>query len=94
MRLTDNDKKAIKETFFEIFEDGKIYLFGSRADDTKRGGDIDLYISPSSKTRLALKKIDFLVALKQKIGEQKIDVVIDRGKNNLIDEIGKKGIEL
>lgn len=94
MRLTDSDKKAIKETFFEIFEDGKIYLFGSRADDTKRGGDIDLYISPSSKTRLAFKKIDFLVALKQKIGEQKIDVVIDRGKNNLIDEIGKKGIEL
>ena len=63
MRLTDNDKKAIKETFFEIFEDGKIYLFGSRVDDTKRGGDIDLYISPSSKTRLASKKIDFLVAL-------------------------------
>ena len=94
MRLTDNDKKAIKETFFEIFEDGKIYLFGSRVVDTKRGGDIDLYISPSSKTRLASKKIDFLVALKQKIGEQKIDVVIDRGKNNLIDEIGKKGIEL
>ena len=24
MRLTDSDKKAIKETFFEIFEDGKI----------------------------------------------------------------------
>ena len=94
MRLTDSDNKAIKETFFEIFEDGKIYLFGSRVDDTKRGGDIDLYISPSSKTRLASKKIDFLVALKQKIGEQKIDVVIDRGKNNLIDEIGKKGIEL
>ena len=94
MRLTDSDKKAIKETFFEIFEDGKIYLFGSRVDDTKRGGDIDLYISPSSKTRLASKKIDFLVALKQKIGEQKIDVVIDIGKNNLIDKIGKKGIEL
>ncbi len=94
MRITDNDKRDIKETFFEIFEDGKIYLFGSRVDDTKRGGDIDLYISPSSKTRLASKKIDFLVALKQKIGEQKIDVVIDRGKNNLIDEIGKKGIEL
>lgn len=69
MRLTDNDKRVIKETFFEIFEDGKIYLFGSRADDTKRGGDIHLYISPSSKTKLASKKIDFLVALKQKIGE-------------------------
>ncbi len=53
MRLTDNDKRAIKETFFEIFEDGKIYLFGSRADDTKRGGDIDLYI-PSPPHHLKL----------------------------------------
>ncbi len=53
MRLTDNDKRAIKEAFFEIFEDGKIYLFGSRADDTKRGGDIDLYI-PSPPHHLKL----------------------------------------
>jgi len=26
------------------FKDGKIFLFGSRVDDTQRGGDIDLYI--------------------------------------------------
>ncbi len=35
------------------------------------------------------------MVLKQKIGEQKIDVVIDRGRDNLIDKIGKGGgIEL
>jgi len=94
MRLTDIEKKAIKEAFVETFQDGKIYLFGSRVDDTKKGGDIDLYISPSSKSRLSSKKIDFLVALKQKIGEQKIDVVIDRDMDKLIDKIGKGGIEL
>jgi len=44
MRLTNLEQKSIKETFSEIFKTGKIYLFGSRTDDNKRGGDIDLYI--------------------------------------------------
>jgi len=30
-----------------VFEEGNIYLFGSRADDTKKGGDIDLYLCPA-----------------------------------------------
>ena len=94
MRLRTYEIKAIKRAFAETFEDGKIYLFGSRTDDTKKGGDIDLYVSPTSKENLTFKKIEFLVALKQKIGEQKIDVVIDRGQDNIIDSVGKKGIEL
>lgn len=32
---------AVKETFGP---DAKIWLFGSRVDETKRGGDIDLLI--------------------------------------------------
>jgi len=84
----------IKEAFKKSFKNGKIYLFGSRVDDTKRGGDIDLYLCPESKDDLASKKIEFLVALKQKIDEQKIDVVIDRGQNNAIDLVGRAGVEL
>jgi predicted nucleotidyltransferase len=94
VRLTPYEIEAIKEAFIETFGGGKIYLFGSRVDDTKRGGDIDLYIIPSSRDALTSKKIEFLVALKQKIGEQKIDVVIDRGGDNPIYLAGRKGIEL
>jgi predicted nucleotidyltransferase len=36
--------KAIKQTYDEVFKYGDIYLFGSRVDDTQKGGDIDLYI--------------------------------------------------
>ncbi len=44
MRLSDFEIKSIKEVAKKNFgESVKITLFGSRVDDTKRGGDIDLY---------------------------------------------------
>ncbi|MEN4044797.1 nucleotidyltransferase domain-containing protein [Sulfurimonas sp. NWX367] len=95
MRLTDDEVNLIKKAFFETFKDGKIYLFGSRVDDTKRGGDIDLYIIPKNQDELRKKKIDFLVKLDEYIGEQKIDVVIAKDSNRLIEkEALRTGIEL
>jgi len=44
MRLSMLEVKAIKQTYDEVFKYGDIYLFGSRVDDTQKGGDIDLYI--------------------------------------------------
>ena len=75
-------------------EVSKIYLFGSRVDDTKKGGDIDLYLSTSSDEKFNSQKIDFLVALKNSIGEQKIDLVLACDEHRLIEIEAKKGIEL
>ena len=86
MRLTDSDKKAIKETFFEIFEDGKIYLFGSRVDDSKKGGDIDLYFVLQEHSNLFEKKIKFLSRVKRELGEQKIDIVFNTDNTRLIEK--------
>ena len=95
MRLTDFERTSIKKSFEEVFKSGKIYLFGSRTDDNLKGGDIDLYITTENKDNLIEKKIDFLVSLKRKIGEQKIDVVISKDKSKPIEqEAIKKGIEL
>jgi predicted nucleotidyltransferase len=44
MRLTEGEVSAIKESVHLFDPDAKIYLFGSRADDMKKGGDIDLII--------------------------------------------------
>ena len=72
----------------------KLYLFGSRIDDTKKGGDIDLYLSTSSDKKFNSQKIDFLVALKSIIGEQQIDLVLSSDEDRLIEIEAKKGIEL
>ena len=98
MRLSIQTIKYIKQTFKEVFGDGDIYLFGSRVDDTKRGGDIDLFIDLkevlTSKERIE-KKLKFLRELKDKIGEQKIDIVISKDKNSTIEkEALKTGVKL
>jgi len=66
------------------------YLFGSRVDDEKRGGDIDLYIDSHDKENLVHKKLDFLVKLKREIGNQRIDVVLNKGLDRAIDTIARK----
>jgi len=90
MRLKEAEITIIREVFLKVFGHGELYLFGSRVDDSKRGGDIDLYIVPSSTDNLAVKKIDFNVLLKKNMQDRKIDVVIDRGRNRLIDTVARK----
>ncbi|MBI9107247.1 MAG: nucleotidyltransferase domain-containing protein [Spirochaetales bacterium] len=95
MRLQENEKQAIKESFLKIFSPGKIYLFGSRVDDDEKGGDIDLFIETADLDHLREKKIDFLVELKSRIGDQKIDLVISKDESRIIEqEALKEGILL
>lgn len=95
MRLSTQQHQAIKKYFLEVFHDGHIYLFGSRVDDEKKGGDIDLYIDSYDKENLVHKKLDFLVKLKREIGNQKIDVVFNKGLHRAIDNVAmQKGILL
>ena len=86
MRLTSQVQTDIVQTFRQFFSEGDhIWLFGSRVDDAKRGGDIDLYIETqeSDTSILRNQKIKFLVNLEKKIGEQKIDVVIKTPQKTL-----------
>jgi predicted nucleotidyltransferase len=96
MRLTTSEINAITQNAKNIFGDAaKVYLFGSRVDDSKKGGDIDLYVISENQDNLYEKKIKFLSALDMTLGEQKIDVVIAKDKNRPIEkEAIAKGIEL
>jgi predicted nucleotidyltransferase len=97
MRLTDFEKITIKETATDIFgSDVKIFLFGSRTDKSVKGGDIDLFIETSKNSSLQ-DKISFISKLKLKLGDQKIDVVVNspKQKDKKIFRIAKEtGIEI
>lgn len=59
MRLSPHELKTVRQTLLGTDPNGRIWLFGSRADDSRRGGDIDLYFEASQpiglKTSLALE---------------------------------------
>ena len=94
MRLSKKYQEVIKRNFLKYFN-GEIYLFGSRVDDSKRGGDIDLYLKVTNKDNLFEKKIKFLSRVKRELGEQKIDIVFNEDENRLIErEAIKWGIKL
>ncbi len=47
MRLTPEQADTIRQRVRRHMGAGaRIWLFGSRADDTRRGGDVDLYVEP------------------------------------------------
>jgi hypothetical protein len=54
-------------------------LYGSRVDDQRKGGDIDLLLlvnNPKVKSELLSKKHLLLARMKEFIGDQKIDLKI------------------
>lgn len=81
MRLSQKQKHAICMNAIQQFgQSAHVWLFGSRVDDQKLGGDIDLYIESEQHDAMELvnAKLSFLASLHQQIGDQKIDVVINR----------------
>ena len=95
MRLSQRYIDVIKSRFKEFFNDGDIYLFGSRVDDSKKGGDIDLYLVLKEHTNIFEKKIKFLSRIKRELGDQKIDIVFNQDQNRLIEkEAIRWGIKL
>lgn len=96
MRLSQAYIHAIEQVFQAVFLHGEVILFGSRVDDQKKGGDIDLFIQPANPmSDLFACKIRFLRSLKNKIGEQKIDIVLAPfAPEELKGEIKRTGILL
>jgi len=54
--------------------DAAVYLFGSRADDNKRGGDIDILVLSDKKMTLT-QIAAVITGYFKKFGERKLDIV-------------------
>lgn len=98
IRLDNSQILAISKSFRLCFLPGDhLWIFGSRVDLKKKGGDIDLYLETTMSAGEACKaRIKFLTNLEIELGEQKIDVVMNIGNLKLpIYEVAKKeGIKL
>ena len=94
MRLAKWEIEEIKKAAKLVFgENVRVFLFGSRVDDNKKGGDIDLYVitdNPSYE-----KKTKFWIELQERLGEQKIDIILSEDSNRSIEKTAlKEGVEL
>ncbi len=100
MRLNENEISIIKEKAETIFGPSTpVFLFGSRVDDLKKGGDIDLFIETDyTGVELLKKKIQMITEIQLAMGERKIDIVSSRkDEENLspiIQNARKHGIKL
>lgn len=86
IRLTDREVLAISKAFRLFFQaDDHLWLFGSRTDLDKRGGDIDLYVETNIKDASIVNtnKLKFLAELENILGEQKIDVIVNSAEEEL-----------
>ena len=74
MRLSDFEIQHIINTVLAFDTQAKVILFGSRVDDTARGGDIDLLVI--SKQITLADELKLKIQLYDGLGEQKIDLII------------------
>ena len=94
MRISDTQVKVLKNKLYTLSNQAKLYLFGSRIDDNKKGGDIDLLVVDTKLTKkdLRLLRIEFF----KYFGEQKLDILLDDGRftNPFSKHIFKKAVLL
>ncbi len=84
MRLSTDQIQSIRYAATTTFgDDAEVWLFGSRVDDAKKGGDIDLLVRPSftAVEQTFVKKIKMLTLLERLLGERKIDLVIEQARD-------------
>ena len=94
MRLSAIELKAIRATLAAADPLGRIYLYGSRVDDTRRGGDIDVFLE-------ATRAIDLKTALTlqhrlSSVCDTKVDLLIKTPDQEEmpIHQIARHGIQL
>jgi predicted nucleotidyltransferase len=99
MRITETQRTAIVDSVMETFGvDAVVRLFGSRADDMKKGGDIDLYIEMDCNIPDPRAKVATVYAkICSKLGDElPIDIIL-KGNDASVSPIhteGRKGVKL
>jgi predicted nucleotidyltransferase len=94
VRLKDKEIDIIKKVVKSFDRDAKIYIYGSRADLNKKGGDIDILVISSKiplETQLKIK-----AKLIRYLGDRKIDLLVAKNEKetNFIELIHSQAVEI
>ena len=94
MRISEIEKTTIVNAILEKDKNAQIFLFGSRTDDFKKGGDIDILIQSDEIGLLEIVKIKSTIF--KNIPEQKIDLLVSKSNetNHFVDFISDQLISL
>ena len=96
MRVSNYLKDVILEATQKSFGNCEVILFGSRTDDSKKGGDFDIAIKTNlSKEEFKKAKVQFFKQLILKDLNLPIDLIAYNHTNELLKkEIDSKGVKL
>jgi uncharacterized protein len=95
MRLTTAQIKSIRQATRHSFGAGaSVWLFGSRVDDTLRGGDVDIYVESIQKNTL-ISALRCKIALEDSL-DLHVDLIVkEPGKDKPIYRLAKtQGVQL
>jgi predicted nucleotidyltransferase len=95
MRIKEHEKNAIVEAVKNADANARVWLFGSRVDDAKKGGDIDIAIFSEKLNNDNMQIIKVRRFICNNIGDQKIDIITTKdGKEAIFRLAMAEGIEL
>ncbi len=95
VRLENDEIRIIKEVISEFDRNAEIYIFGSRVDLGKKGGDIDILVLSDRIDWKKRRKIK--VSLIEKLGDRKIDLIVarkDEKDNPLVELAIEEGVRV
>ena len=102
MRLSNDEQAAIAKAAGAALPPGsRVLLFGSRTDDSRRGGDIDLLVEPSEPldaVQVVALRTRLAAGLYRLMGERRIDILVAAADESdtplIVAEARQHGIEL
>ena len=102
MRLNTTEREAVQAACREEMPPGtRVLLFGSRLDDGRLGGDIDLLVELPEElvaSEVVERRTRFAARLYRLLDEQRIDVLMagpqDRADRAVLVEARRHGVEL
>jgi len=95
MRLSKTDLETITHAVHSVDPEAVVYLFGSRVDDSKKGGDVDLFVVSDGirfEDELRIRR-----NILDQIGWQKLDLIVKRNNelgSGIVDLAMQNGIKL